>query len=105
MTFADRTRAMHLYRIAQEAISNAIKHGKARKVVVALTGDDEVFELTITDDGTGFQKSRGPAKGMGMKTMAYRARLIGARLETGNNPGGGAYLSCAVVPQTSAKEI
>jgi signal transduction histidine kinase len=93
MVIHDRDRSMHLYRIAQEALHNAIRHGGARHVTIRLDGDESRPRLTITDDGTGFPNA-GAICGMGLKTMGYRANLIGARIQKGNQPGGGAFVSC-----------
>jgi two-component system CheB/CheR fusion protein len=73
--------AMHLYRIAQEAVSNAIKHGRADHIAICLSMEDGVLRLTIDDDGKGFFVQPGDTGGMGLRTMAYRARSIGASLE------------------------
>jgi len=72
--------AMHLYRIAQEAIQNAIKHGKATQVVIRLTQTSEAVELAVKDNGRGLPKHFGKRKGMGLKIMDHRARMIGAEL-------------------------
>jgi signal transduction histidine kinase len=72
--------AIHLYRIAQEAIQNAIKHGKATRVVIRLTKTAEDVELAVKDNGRGLPKHLGKQKGMGLKIMDYRARMIGAEL-------------------------
>lgn len=96
----DPATSMHLYRIAQESIANSIRHGAARNIDVVVSEGDDVFMMTVTDDGAGITKptTRGP--GMGLKTMLYRAQLIGAQLEVANNPSGGVIVSC--VKKTSA---
>jgi signal transduction histidine kinase len=68
----------HLYRIAQEAISNAIRHGKARHVNICLDSADNETVLTVTDDGTGLPQIARNNQGMGLRIMAYRASMIGA---------------------------
>lgn len=73
--------AMHLYRIAQEALSNAVKHASASHIAVRLGVGHGYLSLDISDDGVGFQKADGNADGMGLRTMQYRAELIGAKLE------------------------
>ncbi len=70
--------AIHLYRIAQEAINNAIKHGKAKEIVIRLEKKDHRMTLSVTDDGAGFSDSARNGPGMGMRIMAYRATVIGA---------------------------
>lgn len=77
----DRTKATHLYRIAQEAINNAIKHGKARRIDVVLSNRKGIVELKVTDDGVGFPPEPKICGGMGLRNLNYRAGAIGARLE------------------------
>ena len=70
--------AAHLYRITQEAITNAIKHGKAKNIQIALACDKEEAALTIKSDGLDFPKaSRTKGKGMGLQIMGHRADIIG----------------------------
>jgi signal transduction histidine kinase len=87
---------MHLYRIAQEALSNASKHAHAREVNIDVTRDDHLVVLTIADNGAGLPKINGVSKGLGLQTMQYRARSMGAALDIGNQPEGGAFVRCAV---------
>jgi signal transduction histidine kinase len=68
--------ATHLYRIAQEAVTNAVKHSKARNIVLRLEGAGGGLTLTISDDGVGVPPKM--PMGMGLRTMAYRASVIGA---------------------------
>lgn len=86
--------AMHLYRIAQEAVSNAIKHGRADHIAISLSMADGVIRLTIDDDGRGFFLQPGDPGGMGLRTMAYRARSIGASLEICERDGPGTRVLC-----------
>lgn len=69
--------AIHLYRIAQEAVTNAIKHGKAREIVIGLELDEAAMRLTVTDNGAGLPKNFRDGAGMGLRIMAYRASVIG----------------------------
>jgi two-component system, NarL family, sensor histidine kinase UhpB len=85
-----------IYRIAQEALANIARHAGAKKVEVDLrTGDDGV-ELTVRDDGRGFETDR-PATGLGLGGMAERARLVGGELTVKSRPGAGTEL-CLRVP-------
>ncbi len=77
----DNVRATHLYRIAQESIHNAVKHGHASHVLLALHAGPKELALSITDNGCGFPASRHESKGMGLRTMKYRAGNIGGVLE------------------------
>ncbi len=72
--------ANHLYRIAQEAVSNAVRHGQARSIRLHLHGARAKVRLTITDDGNGMPDDAMDASGMGLKTMQYRARMLGGEV-------------------------
>jgi signal transduction histidine kinase len=90
----DHTAATHLYRIAQEAVSNAVKHGQAHHIVLALTTGQHSTMLTIHDDGIGFQEGANKPTGMGLRSMHYRASMIGASLAIHNNPSSGTTIVC-----------
>jgi signal transduction histidine kinase len=92
----DNTVATHLYRIAQEAISNAVKHGKARNVAVDLAVSGDEIRLTIKDDGIGLKRSSGNPQGMGLRTMDYRARVIGGTLSVQDGRTSGTTVVCRV---------
>jgi two-component system, NarL family, sensor histidine kinase UhpB len=74
----DATAANHLYRIAQEGLSNAVRHGRASKVIIRLNATGPQFQLSIADDGVGFDADSPLSSGMGRKIMSYRANMIGA---------------------------
>ena len=78
--------SLHLYRIAQEAISNAVRHGKANKVIVSLSEEEEKYVLKIEDNGTGFKGKRDDGQGMGLRIMQYRARMINGSLFIKSKP-------------------
>jgi len=82
-----------LYRIAQEAVSNAVRHGLPQLVEIALVCDRERVELSIRDDGIGITPEC-PETGLGLWSMRYRARSIGGRLEIGPRPDGGTEVLC-----------
>lgn len=91
----DHTQATHVYRIAQEAINNAIKHGKAKQISIVLQAhDDLTASLVVKDDGTGFSEGAERPGGMGLRTMNYRAGLIGARLEIAPRQPKGIAVEC-----------
>jgi PAS domain S-box-containing protein len=73
--------ATHLYRIVQEAINNAVKHGKARHVVVSLKPWGDKIVLSINDDGTGFLPGAKKDGGMGLHIMKYRAGVLNAAFD------------------------
>jgi signal transduction histidine kinase len=84
----DSTTSTHLFRIAQEAVSNAIKHGRARHVTIGLTQAPEDILLEVRDDGSGFREPPPDAQGMGLHIMRHRASMIGATLTVRRaNPG------------------
>ena len=80
----NETDASHLYRIAQEALTNTARHGRASKVEIVLQAAEKSFMLSIADDGEGFQVPAA-SSGMGLKIMKYRAGMIGAKFEVGAN--------------------
>jgi PAS domain S-box-containing protein len=86
----DPTMAKHLYRIAQEAVTNAAKHGKAKNIWIELASDEEKSVLTVKNDGKSFPKVLTNNDGLGLKIMDYRARTIGGSLYVHSSPGGGA---------------
>jgi len=88
----DEHTAMHLYRIAQEAISNATRHGKATNIFLFLDATGHSIRLRIVDDGTGISQS--DSEGMGLDIMGYRARLIAAQLTVKRRKSRGTMVSC-----------
>jgi PAS domain S-box-containing protein len=90
----DDTVATHLYHIAQEAVSNAIKHGDPRKVIIQLTAEDGRGRLLIKDDGKGIQENPVHTQGMGLHIMNYRAGVIGGVLEARRDTQRGTVVSC-----------
>lgn len=87
--------AMHLYRIAQEAVANAVRHGRAREIVIGLNRRHDVLELRLEDDGVGMvtEKTRA-VTGMGLRTMRYRAQSVGATFEITPRSTGGTCVCC-----------
>jgi PAS domain S-box-containing protein len=90
----DSSTAMNLFRIAQEAIQNAIKHGKATRVVIRLVRKSETIELAVKDNGKGLPKHFEKRQGMGLKIMDHRASMIGAELQVQRVTAGGTLLTC-----------
>ncbi|MFZ0038910.1 MAG: PAS domain S-box protein [Candidatus Acidiferrales bacterium] len=87
--------ATHLYHIAQEAVNNAIRHGKATHVIIRLSSFKNACTLTITDDGVGIPDTPSPDGGMGLHIMRYRASMIAGTLQVGRAPLGGTSVECA----------
>jgi PAS domain S-box-containing protein len=90
----DSVMAAHLYRIAQEAITNAAKHGKAKKVMIELASDETKFVMKIKNDGRSFSGYTSKKAGLGLKIMDYRARSIGASLDVRKGTKGGTIVTC-----------
>jgi len=85
--------ATHLYRIAQEAFTNAIRHGRVTQVAIDLATADGTLTLSVQDNGRGFDE-RNAGNGMGMKLMRYRAQMLGGDVTIENNEGGGVTVRC-----------
>lgn len=95
--------AIHLYRIAQEAVANAVRHARCTTITVELARTADELVLTITDDGAGLPAS--PARrppGMGLHSMNHRAEAIGAFLSISPRDGGGTVVRCALPEPTIA---
>jgi len=90
----DAAMATHLYRIAQEALGNAIRHGRAEVVTITLEAHGSEAVLSIVDNGFGIPADKEPGQGMGLRTMRYRAGIIDGRLDVGSNPAG-TVVSCS----------
>lgn len=97
IVISDPATATHLYRIAQEASNNAVRHGEATHINIELRQNSGEIWLIIEDDGKGFHTEIETFSGMGLRTMRYRAGVIGGKLiiESGS-PGG--TLICCVLP-------
>jgi signal transduction histidine kinase len=88
--------ATHFYRIAQEAINNAVKHGQAKRIIVQLARTEAGTVLEILDDGVGLPDPLPPQRGMGLRIMAHRATMIGGALTVRRGPAGGTVVTCTV---------
>jgi PAS domain S-box-containing protein len=88
--------ATHLYRIAQEAVNNALKHSGGSRIDIRLASTAHSLEVSVRDHGTGLPQNPPASNGLGWQTMKHRAQLIGGRLSVQNVSGGGALISCAV---------
>jgi signal transduction histidine kinase len=90
----DTATAGHLYRIAQEAVGNAIKHGKARNILITLTVSEDSTLLSVNDDGTGLPEPLPKERGMGLRIMAHRSDMIGGGFTARRNVIGGTEVAC-----------
>jgi two-component system, LuxR family, sensor kinase FixL len=92
----DNRTATQLYRIAQEAVTNAIRHARASTVEISLEREDAGLILRIRDDGIGISDDALRGDGMGLRIMQHRAGLLNTRLTLARSPGGGTLVECAV---------
>jgi len=94
----DEAAATHLYRIAQEAVNNAVKHADAGRIAICLAGDELGLRLTVEDDGRGLPDGAEDGNGgMGMRTMRYRANVLGGTLDVAAAAdGGGTRVTCFI---------
>jgi PAS domain S-box-containing protein len=92
---SDAERQMHLFRIAQEAVNNALRHGKPKQIKLTLQhhGQDGGI-LKIENNGAGFPERHNGSDGIGLRVMDYRAGLIGGELQVQNRRGGGVCVIC-----------
>jgi two-component system CheB/CheR fusion protein len=96
--------ALHLFRIAQEAVTNAVKHSGAKKITIKLDRSEEGICLTVQDDGKGMPKSRGRRKGLGLHIMTYRANVLGGIFEIEPQKGSGTKVRTCVPPGKATKK-
>ncbi len=92
----------HLFRIAQEAVTNAVRHACARKIDVVLTAGEKGVSLTVRDDGIGLPAHSSRAGGLGRASMRHRASAIGANFYAANAAGGGTEVRVEYVPHAQA---
>ncbi|HEY5912981.1 MAG TPA: ATP-binding protein, partial [Verrucomicrobiae bacterium] len=95
--------ALHLFRLALEAVNNALRHAHARNITISLNRAPTHLTLEVVDDGTGLPPNFSESRGLGLHTMRYRAQSIGGRLSIGAGPAGGTAVSC-FLPAERAKE-
>jgi PAS domain S-box-containing protein len=88
--------ATHLYRIAQEAITNAVKHGQAQQIDITLSSLPNQIILMVSDDGVGSNRTERHGKGMGLRIMHHRASMIGGTFGVQEQRGGGTKMVCTV---------
>jgi signal transduction histidine kinase len=89
-----------LFRIAQEAVNNAIRHGNAGQITIRLARVDDRLVLEVRDDGRGLPAGRATGRGLGLRTMKHRADLIGAQFAVASPDSRGTVVSC-VLPARS----
>ncbi|MEW6441342.1 MAG: sensor histidine kinase [bacterium] len=89
-------KAAHIYRIAQEAVTNAVRHGQARHVRVSLAREGGRIILAVEDDGTGIPEPVPAREGLGLRIMRYRARILRATLKISRSGARGTVLTCTI---------
>jgi signal transduction histidine kinase len=87
--------ALHLYRITQEAVANAVKHSGAKNILITLDKTKEKVCVSIEDDGKGFTV-RKRSKGLGLHLMRYRANALGGELKIARRASGGTEVRCSM---------
>jgi signal transduction histidine kinase len=87
---------IQLYRIAQEAVTNAAKHAGATRITLQLIADQHRLQLIIEDDGIGIHRTKRNPQGMGLSIMEFRARMIGAEFSIQPRSSGGTVVTCHV---------
>ncbi|HPC96630.1 MAG TPA: histidine kinase [Sedimentisphaerales bacterium] len=100
----DASMALHLYRIAQEAVTNAIRHGQTHHIQIELSAPTSRGLLTITSDGRRFEEWPTDHKGIGLQMMRHRAEMINGTLEVQPGPDGGTRVTCAFDTQSRVSE-
>jgi len=94
----DAESGTQLYRIAQEAVTNAVKHGRAKFINISLEKNQEATTLMVTDDGVGLPEKGRDSEGMGLRIMAYRASMMGATFNIERLPESGTRVTCRLPP-------
>ncbi|TWT76453.1 Sensor histidine kinase LiaS [Planctomycetes bacterium CA13] len=98
---ADNQVATQVFRIAQEATTNAVKHGKAKRIEVVLLIENNCPRLRVIDDGVGIVENPQQSHGMGLRIMGYRAGIAGAELRIRPATGGGTEVSCTLARENN----
>src|SRR5690606_6538910 len=99
---------LSVYRIVQELLQNIVKHARATKAIIQLSFNEGLLNVTVEDDGRGFEHIRDKeASGMGIKNIYARAGAMGANLEIESKPGFGAtvYLELDIIKNRSAPDM
>jgi len=96
VSMPDNVTATHLYRIAQESVNNAIKHGRASQIKIELVDALEIITLTVQNNGLIVSKMRAHQDGIGLRTMRYRAEMIGGSLAFHSDAKRGTMVVCAI---------
>ena len=90
----DKFVATHLYRIAQEAVNNAVRHSNAEQIRIQLAAQNGSVNLSVQDNGSGMPDNGEAGSGMGIRNMRYRARLVGGELNITSSQNAGTTVTC-----------
>ena len=104
-TNPDLDTGLNLYRIAQEAINNVIKHARASEAQIRIDVADRRTRLTILDNGIGIQDCNNQSMGMGFSIMRYRALVVGGTLSVEGTPSGGTRVSCIIPAPVALRKV
>ena len=105
----NNTTATHLYRIAQEAVNNALKHSQAKEIRISLRQNDDQIVLEVSDNGVGIEAAGSRVditrkdRGMGLRTMQYRAGMIAGTLQIQRRETGGTLVRCVSLCKRGGK--
>jgi signal transduction histidine kinase/ligand-binding sensor domain-containing protein len=91
-----REKALNVYRLVQEALSNAVRHADASRIEVESRRQGRKWVVEVRDDGCGFEADRASSRGLGLQIMRYRANRIGGWLDVDSQPGVGTRVRCSV---------
>jgi len=105
INLADKQAATHVYRIAQEAIRDAIQHGKATCIAIDLSTAKGIITLTVVDNGVGLAEDGRYREEMVMRMMHHRARVIGAELSISPRWPGGVKVACELSNQSNQQKV
>jgi signal transduction histidine kinase len=97
----DAEMGIHLYRIAQEAVANALKHARATHIRIELERNEHQVRLQISDDGQGLPAGQDREAGMGLRVMDFRARLLGGGVKVESSAKSGVCITC-ICPESLA---
>ena len=100
-----RDATVSLYRVVQEALHNALTHGKGRRIAVALTGTHDRLTLTISDDGVGFDAAGTVSTGLGLTSMRERVEALGGTLAIQSHPGAGTTVAIEVPTSSVSPDV
>ena len=94
VTGLPRETELHAYRIVQESLHNAVRHGQATRIRVETALHGPFFLLSVSDNGSGFRSPGGASEGMGLQLMAHRARITGGQFQIRESESGGVCVRC-----------